>query len=186
LPTQSGCISMITKCNPEDEGSNASEMLASNHPTTRRNNPKIHDFYSLRHENSNSAPLSWSLSINWIISISYGHVLDACALPRIMPSLSFTDMMYCTPEKKPTLASTFRLIWISLLHNVVKRVRSSTARFRCVVGSIEGRLNFRRILRIWLCAYLLSSQLHETFLYTTLSEVGFCKVWVSSGSVRWG
>jgi hypothetical protein len=29
------------------------------------------------------------------------------------------------------LASTFRLIWIALLHIVVKRVRNSTARFRC-------------------------------------------------------
>jgi hypothetical protein len=31
--------------------------------------------------------------------------------------------------------SNFRRIWILLLHIVVKRVRNSTARFRCVFGS---------------------------------------------------
>jgi hypothetical protein len=40
---------------------------------------------------------------------------------------------------------------------VVKCVRNITARFRCVFGSTDGPLNVRRILRIWLCAYLLSS-----------------------------
>jgi hypothetical protein len=29
-------------------------------------------------------------------------------------------------------------MWISLLHNVVKRVRNRTARFRCVFGSKDG------------------------------------------------
>jgi len=33
------------------------------------------------------------------------YVVDACALPSIMPSLSLTDMMYRTPEKKTTPAS---------------------------------------------------------------------------------
>jgi hypothetical protein len=35
-------------------------------------------------------------------------------------------------------ASIFRFIWISLLHNVLKRVRNRTARLRCVFGSIDG------------------------------------------------
>jgi hypothetical protein len=50
--------------------------------------------------------------------------------------------MYCTPEKKPTpaSASTFILIWISLLHNVVKRVRNRTSRFRCVFSTTDGPL----------------------------------------------
>jgi hypothetical protein len=36
----------------------------------------------------------------------------------------------------------------------MKSVRNRTARFRCVFGSTNGPLNVRRILRIWLCAYL--------------------------------
>jgi hypothetical protein len=68
-----------------------------------------------------------------------------------MPSLSSTDMMYCTPEKKPTPASAFRMIWISLLHIVVKRVRNRTARFRCVFGSRDdykelGEFRFREVM----------------------------------------
>jgi hypothetical protein len=39
-------------------------------------------------------------------------------------------------------------VWISLLHIVVKRVRNSTARFRCVFGSTDGPLNVRCMLRI--------------------------------------
>jgi hypothetical protein len=35
-------------------------------------------------------------------------------------------------------ASIFRLIWISLLHNVVKRLRNRIARFRCVFSSTDG------------------------------------------------
>jgi hypothetical protein len=34
--------------------------------------------------------------------------------------------------------SVLRLIWISHLHNVVKRVRNRSARFRCVFGSTDG------------------------------------------------
>jgi len=68
------------------------------------------------------------------------HAVDTCALPSIMLSLSLTDMMYCTPEKKPTLASApnFRLVWISLLHTVVKCVRNRTVQFHCVFGSTGG------------------------------------------------
>jgi hypothetical protein len=32
----------------------------------------------------------------------------------------------------------FSLTWISLLHNVVKRVRNRTERFRCVFGGIDS------------------------------------------------
>jgi hypothetical protein len=42
-----------------------------------------------------------------------------------------TDMTYCTAERKATPASIFRLIRISFLHNVVKRVRKRTARLCC-------------------------------------------------------
>jgi len=51
-------------------------------------------------------------------------------------------------------ASIFRLTWISLLHNVLKRVRNRIARFPCVFGNRDDPLNFRRIPRIWLYAYL--------------------------------
>jgi len=61
--------------------------------------------------------------------------VDACALTSILPSLPLIDMIYCTADTKATPASIFRLIWISLLHNVLKRVRNRTAQFRCVFGS---------------------------------------------------
>jgi len=54
------------------------------------------------------------------------YVLDACALPSILFSLSFTDMIYFTPENKSTPPSVkgigveIILIWISPLHNFVK------------------------------------------------------------------
>jgi hypothetical protein len=35
-------------------------------------------------------------------------------------------------------SSILRLIWISLLHNVVSCVRKRTARFRCVFGSTDA------------------------------------------------
>jgi hypothetical protein len=68
------------------------------------------------------------------------YVIDECKLASTLPPLSFIDMIYCSPETKvtPASASIFRLIWISLLHNVVKRFRNRTARFRCVFGSTGG------------------------------------------------
>jgi hypothetical protein len=56
----------------------------------------------------------------------------------ILPSLPIIDMTYCTADTKATPASNFRLIWIPLLHNVVKRVRNRTARFRSVFCSADG------------------------------------------------
>jgi hypothetical protein len=77
--------------------------------------------------------------------------------------------------------SSFRLISISLLHIVVKRVPNNTARFHFVFGSTYGPLSVECILRICFCVYLLSSKLCETFLYSSLSEVEFCIFWVSLG-----
>jgi hypothetical protein len=102
-----------------------------------------------------------SVAIAWVLDfiLHIPYVVGACALPSILLSLS--DIWYIVNRRRKrrrrrfrASASTFRLIWISLLHIVVKRVRNSTLRFRCVFGSTEGPLNVRRILRIWLCAYL--------------------------------
>jgi len=43
-----------------------------------------------------------------------------------------------TVATKATPASIFRLIWIWLLHSVVKRVRNRTSRFRCDLDSADG------------------------------------------------
>jgi len=56
----------------------------------------------------------------------------------IRPSHTLIDMTYCRAETKATPASINRSIRISLLHNVVKRVRNSTARFRCAFCSTDG------------------------------------------------
>jgi hypothetical protein len=87
---------------------------------------------------------------DFILHTAYN--VDACALTSILHSLSLIDMTYFTEDTKATPASIFRFIWISFLHNVVKRVRNRTACFRCVFGNKDGPLKFRRILRIWLCA----------------------------------
>jgi hypothetical protein len=49
-------------------------------------------------------------------------------------------MIYCKADTKatPALASIFRLILISLLHNVVNRVCNRTARFPCVFGNTDS------------------------------------------------
>jgi hypothetical protein len=108
------------------------------------------------------------------IILHTAYTVDACAPTSILPSLFFIDMIYFTADTKatPASASIFRLIWISLLHNVVSQLINRTERFRCVFGSKNGLLNVRRILRISLCAYP---------LYTTLSQVGFSKFWASLG-----
>jgi hypothetical protein len=49
--------------------------------------------------------------------------VDACALTSTLRSLSLIDMICCAPGTKATLVSIFRLLRISLLHNVVKRFR---------------------------------------------------------------
>jgi hypothetical protein len=51
------------------------------------------------------------------------HIVDACALTSILPSLS---LILDTADTKATPASILRLIWISLLHNVMKRVHNRT------------------------------------------------------------
>jgi hypothetical protein len=57
------------------------------------------------------------------------YTVEPCELTSIMPSLSLIDMIYFTVDTKasPASASIFRLIWVSLLHNVLKRVRNRTA-----------------------------------------------------------
>jgi hypothetical protein len=53
-------------------------------------------------------------------------------------------MIYSTADTKPTPASVqgvgvdLRLIWISLLHDVLKRAGNRTARFRCIFGGEDG------------------------------------------------
>jgi len=80
--------------------------------------------------------------LDFILHIPY--VVDACALSSILPSLFLTDMIYCTPDKETTSASVqglyvdFRLIWVLLLHIVLKHVQNSTARFRCAFCSTDG------------------------------------------------
>jgi hypothetical protein len=82
----------------------------------------------------------------YFVSISFFTLhtpFDACAVTSMLPLLSLIDITYCTPDTKATPASVkasasiFRLMWISLFHNVVKRVRKRTARFRCVFGSTD-------------------------------------------------
>jgi hypothetical protein len=46
-------------------------------------------------------------------------------------------------------ASIFRLIWISLLHNVAKRVRNRTSRFRCVFGGTDGYEVWKNWVIVW-------------------------------------
>jgi len=65
------------------------------------------------------------------IILHTAYIVDACALASILPSLSLIDMTYFTVDTKATPASNYRFIWISLLHNVLKRIRNRTARFRC-------------------------------------------------------
>jgi len=74
--------------------------------------------------------------LDFILHTAY--TVAACALNSILPSLPLTDVMYCTTDTKATPASIFRLIWISLLHNVVKCIRNRIARFHCVFGSTDG------------------------------------------------
>jgi hypothetical protein len=50
------------------------------------------------------------------------YTVDARALTSILSPLSLIDIMYCTGDTKATPASILRFIWISCLHNVVKRV----------------------------------------------------------------
>jgi hypothetical protein len=47
-------------------------------------------------------------------------------------------MIHFPADTKTTQASIFTFIWISLLHNVLKRVRNTNARFPCVYGTTDG------------------------------------------------
>jgi hypothetical protein len=85
------------------------------------------------------------------------YTADACALISILPALSLIDMTYFTVVTKATPASYYRIIWISLVQNVMKCVHYGTARFRCVFGSTDGPVNVLFIRLIFFWAYLLSS-----------------------------
>jgi len=72
--------------------------------------------------------------------IHTAYTVYACALTSILPSLSLIDMIHFTVDTKVTPSSVQGVgvdfyILISVLYNVVKRVRNSTARFHCVFGS---------------------------------------------------
>jgi hypothetical protein len=62
----------------------------------------------------------------------------------VITLLERCDKMFVGHKSDAASASIFRLIWLSLLHNVVKRVRNKTARFRCVFVSTEV-MEFERI-----------------------------------------
>jgi len=57
---------------------------------------------------------------------------------KISSDPSLIDIIYCSPETKARPASVqgvgvdFRLKWISIFHNVVKRLPNRTARLYCV------------------------------------------------------
>jgi hypothetical protein len=93
----------------------------------------------------------WCFVFDFILHTAY--TIGACALTSILPPLSLIDwyIVWRTQKRRRrrfrASASIFRLMWISLLHNVAKRVRNRTVRFRCVFGSKHGPLNVRRILR---------------------------------------
>jgi hypothetical protein len=74
--------------------------------------------------------------VSFSIFFHTAYTVDACALASILPSLSLIDMIYCKADTKE--ASIFKLIWFSLLHNVVKHVRNRTARLHCVFGSTDA------------------------------------------------
>jgi hypothetical protein len=65
-------------------------------------------------------------------------VLHACAVAMIRPPHTLIDMTYFRAETKATPASINGSIRISLLHNVVKRVRNSTTKFLCAFCSTDG------------------------------------------------
>jgi hypothetical protein len=73
------------------------------------------------------------------------YTIDSCALTSIQLSLSLIDTIYCTADtnrrRRRFRASAwiFRLIWISLLHKVMKCVRNRHERFRCTFGSTYNR-----------------------------------------------
>jgi hypothetical protein len=80
--------------------------------------------------NESSLPFALVLSLGWHADITFRDVILLCKTQRTEDRLS--------------------------LHIVVKRVPNRTERFHCVFGSKDGLLNVRRVLRMWLCAHLLS------------------------------
>jgi hypothetical protein len=78
---------------------------------------------------------------DFIVHTTY--TLDACALTSILPSLSLIEYIVrrtekCRRRRFRASALIFSLIQNLLLHNVLKRVRNRSARFRSVFGGTEG------------------------------------------------
>jgi hypothetical protein len=65
------------------------------------------------------------------------YTVDACAVIRILPTLSLIDMINCTADTKGTPASVHIFIDIASAQRL-KRVGNRIARFRCVFGSTDG------------------------------------------------
>jgi hypothetical protein len=65
------------------------------------------------------------------------YTLDACPLTSILPSLSFIDIFYGGHKSNAGVGSERRRRLLDF-HIVVKRVRNSTAVFRCAFCSTDG------------------------------------------------
>jgi hypothetical protein len=72
------------------------------------------------------------LVFDFILHTAY--IADACAVIRILPTLSLIDMIYCTADKKATPAS-FQIFMDFTSAQRLKSFGNRTARFRCVFGS---------------------------------------------------
>jgi hypothetical protein len=79
---------------------------------------------------------------DFILHIAY--TVDACALARILLSLSLIYTIYYTADTKATPAS-FQGVGVDFEFDMdfastqrLKRVRNRTARFRCFFGSTDG------------------------------------------------
>jgi hypothetical protein len=82
-----------------------------------------------------------SFVFDFILHIAY--TVDACALTRILLSLSLIDTIYYTTETKATPASVQR-VGVDFEFDMdfaspqrFKRFGNRTARFRCVFGSTD-------------------------------------------------
>jgi hypothetical protein len=84
----------------------------------------------------------------------FGFYSSHCIYRRRMRTYQYTaftvvdryDTLYAVHKSDAGVGVDFKLIWIWLLHNVLKRVRKRTARSRFVFGIKDGLLNVRRIL----------------------------------------
>jgi hypothetical protein len=114
---------------------------------------------------------------------------DACALSRILPSLSLTVTTYCTADTNRrrrrfwVSISTFIFIWISLVHIDLKPIRSSRAIFGRILARNYGVLNVRCALLMRFYTSYISS--FKT-LFSILGHIMLCfgRIWVIVGVVK--